>query len=251
VTQRFFSVSLCLCVKHCYTILEMKSILVLISANAEWKAVREFYPEAIYQSGPYGEWFTRSLVARPTGQVKQAVFLHGGWGKIAAAASAEYAIQCFQPELIVNLGTCGGFSGRVERGEILLATETVVYDIIEQMGDAQQALDHYTTHLDLDWLPATLPLPVRRARLVSADRDILPQDITMLRERFDAVACDWESGAIAWVAARHDLRCLILRGVSDLVDEGGGEAYGKLDLFHEQAALILSRLLESLPLWVE
>ena len=28
----------------------------------------------------------------------------------------------------------------------------------------------------------------------------------------------------------HGLRCLILRGVSDLVGEGGGEAYGKLEV---------------------
>ena len=39
------------------------------------------------------------------------------------------------------------------------------------------------------------------------------------------MALDWESGAIAWVAARNQTRCLILRGVTDLVGEAGDEAY--------------------------
>ena len=43
--------------------------------------------------------------------------------------------------------------------------------------------------------------------------------VRRLRDELGAVACDWESGAIAWVAARNHLPCLILRGVSDLVAE--------------------------------
>ena len=51
----------------------------------------------------------------------------------------------------------------------------------------------------------------------------------MLIEKYNAVAADWESGAIAWVAKKNNTRVLILRGVSDLVDDSGGEAYGNLD----------------------
>ncbi len=224
----------------------MKPVLVLISANAEWRSVRERFAGADFQTGPYGEWFEEELAGR------RVVFVHGGWGKIAAAASAEHAILRWQPELVINLGTCGGFAGKVERGEILLADETIVYDIVEQMGDADEALAQYTTHLDLGWLPQPFPLAVRRERLVSADRDIVPQDIPMLVQRFGAVASDWESGAIAWVAARHGLRCLILRGVSDLVDaDSGGEAYGKIELFHQATGRIMGCLLDALPELVE
>ncbi len=114
--------------------------------------------------------------------------------------------------------------------------------IVEQMTDPDEALAHYTTRLALDWLPQPLPGGVVRARLVSADRDILPQDIPYLIERFKVRAADWESGAIAWVAARHGLPCLILRGVTDLVGSEGGEAYGNASLFHEQANRVMQRL---------
>ncbi len=219
-------------------------ILVLISANSEWRAVKAVFPQAKFQPSPYGEWFTH-LYSHLDGD-HEAVFFHGGWGKIAAAASTEYAIQHWQPALVVNLGTCGGFAGQVERGQVLLVEETVVYDIIEQMSDPDEALAHYTTRLALDWLPWQVPGSVVRARLVSADRDILPQDIPYLIERFGARAADWESGAIAWVTARHGLRCLILRGVTDLVGAEGGEAYGNIELFHAQTNTIMRTLVNIL-----
>jgi nucleoside phosphorylase len=38
-------------------------------------------------------------------------FLHGGWGKVAAAGSTQYAIDRWAPARLINLGTCGGFKG--------------------------------------------------------------------------------------------------------------------------------------------
>lgn len=179
------------------------------------------------------------------------IFFQGGWGKISAAASAQWAIDRWQPDLLVNLGTCGGLAGRVDRGEVLLVDRTLVYDIIEQMGDPQAAIDHYTVDLDLFWLREPYPQPVRRGLLVSADRDIYLPDIPMLVERYGATAADWESGAIAWVASRNRTRCLILRGVTDLVSPQGGEAYNALDVFHTGARHVMESLLDSLPAWLD
>jgi adenosylhomocysteine nucleosidase len=178
-------------------------------------------------------------------------YLHGGWGKVSAAATAQQAIDLWQPDLLVNLGTCGGFLGRIQRGTIILVTRTIVYDIIEQMSDPAEAISHYSTDLALDWLPEALPHPVLRGLLVSADRDILLGDIPGLVEKYGAVAADWESGAIAWVAQKNGLRCLILRGVTDLVGPTGGEAYGNLQVFHEATQAVMKTLLEQLPDWLK
>lgn len=219
-------------------------VLALISANSEWRAITSLFPEVKQEPSPYGSWFETRIEATPV------VFLHGGWGKISAAASTQYAISRWNPRLLVNLGTCGGLQGQIEKGEILLVEETLVYDIFEQMGDAEAALATYCTHLDLAWLREPFPAPVRRGRLVSADRDIFSTDVAMLKERYHAVAADWESGAIAWVAGCNNTRCLILRGVTDLVGETGGEAYGQIDVFHEQSRQIMTRLVEELPGWL-
>ena len=190
---------------------------------------------------------------------------HGGWGKISASATAQYAIDHFQPDLLINLGTCGGFEGRISRGTVILVTKTIVYDIIEQMSDPDEAIEHYSTELDLSWLPdgglwtedRVQPSDLHRppstvhGLLVSADRDIVAQDIPMLIEKYGAVAADWESGAIAWVAKKNGVRCLILRGVTDLVSPTGGEAYGNIELFHENTKSVMKKLVAQLPKWLE
>jgi lactoylglutathione lyase len=91
---------------------------------------------------------------------------------------------------------------------------------------------------------------VVRGLLVSADRDIVPSYIPGLVEKYGAVAADWESGAIAWVAKRNGVRCLILRGVTDLVGESGGEAYGNIEIFHENTRVMMKELIGQLPDWL-
>jgi len=69
-------------------------------------------------------------------------------------------------------------------------------------------------------------------------------------KRYGASAADWESGAIAWVAARNQRRCLILRGVSDLVGVDGGEAYSEPSAFVAGTQTVMQQLLDSLPDWL-
>ncbi len=224
-------------------------VVVLISANVEWRCVRTFLPDMPINASPYGEWFSLSLPVN--GKPCPCIFLHGGWGKISAAGSTQYAIDRWSPDLLINLGTCGGFSGDVIPGTILLVTQTLVYDIIEQMSDPLEALAHYTTNLDLSWLKGEPPQPVLRSLLLSADRDLVMEEVQRLRTQFGAVAGDWESGAIAYVAAHNGVRCLILRAVTDVVGPTSAEAYdGTLTLFTERTQDVMRILLEGLPDWL-
>jgi adenosylhomocysteine nucleosidase len=223
--------------------MKTNSSVILVSADAEWRAVQKLFPRSPGLASPYGEYFYHQISSW------QCVFFHAGWGKIAAAASTQYVIDRFHPQLLLNLGTCGGFAGDVDSGEILLVEKTIVYDIIEQMGDFDEHIRHYTTDLDLSWLGEPLPIPVRRTMLVSGDRDLLVEDISSLQQKYQAVAGDWESGAIAWVAKRNDLRLLILRGVTDLVGSIGSPAYGDMNFFETAAFEMMGRLVKSLPGW--
>jgi adenosylhomocysteine nucleosidase len=220
----------------------MKTV-ILISADAEWRVVKELYPNLEIQNSPYGEFADLIL------DIRHLTLFHGGWGKISAAASTQYVIDQFKPELLVNLGTCGGFEGLIERGTIILVEKTIVYDIIEQMTDANEAIEHYSTKLDLSFLPRILPEPILRGLLLSADRDIMADDISALIQKYNAVAADWESGAIAWVAQKNKVKCLILRGVTDLVNPKTGEAYGNYDLFRQRTKEIMRKLFEQFPHW--
>lgn len=216
--------------------------VVIVSADAEWRQVRKLFPQARYQSQPFGEFFAydpRTLVVQ------------GGWGKVSAAASVQYAIDRWHPQNIINLGTCGGIAGRIDRYAIAVATRTVVYDIVEQMGDAQEALHFYSTDTAPDWAGRPWPGKPVATVFLSADRDLLVGDIAGLIAKYDARVVDWESGAIAWTARRNDKRVLILRGVSDLVSTAaGGEAYGNPGAFEDGTGHVMEALFAALPDWL-
>jgi adenosylhomocysteine nucleosidase len=231
--------------------LSIKSeFVVIISANAEWHAVRKYFPDLRIHRSPYGEWFVYRYNELPELE-EDIILMHGGWGKVAGAGSAQYAINRWHPRLIINLGTCGGFEGKIDKGEIILVEKTLIYDIFEQMGDPEEHIRHYATEIDTSWLEEPLPLAVKRTLLISGDRDLFREEIPSLNSKYGAVAGDWESGAIAWVANKNQTQCLILRGVTDLVGENGGEAYGgNVNIYYDCTELIMKKLLEALPLWL-
>jgi adenosylhomocysteine nucleosidase len=220
----------------------MKTV-VLVSAIAEWKAVKPMFPDAKINRFPFGECMDVTL-----GTWNLELF-HTGWGKIASAAAMQYVIDKDFPELIVNLGTCGGFEGLVRQGEIILVDQTYVYDIVELMGNLD-ITTYYASSLDLSWLAEPYPHPARRGLIASADSDLPPDRISFLKQK-GAIAADWESAALAWVARKNNARLLILRGVSDMVSEDGGEAYNNIEVFNERARGIMQRLVEQLPDWLD
>ena len=217
-------------------------IIVLISAIAEWNAVKPLFPDAKIRRFPFGECFDILI------QDEHISFFHSGWGKIASAGSMQYVLDRYAPDLVVNLGTCGGFEGVVNQGDIILVDRTYVYDIVELMGDLD-IVSYYASSLDLSWLTEPYPFPVRRGLIASADSDLPPGKIPFLKSH-DAIAADWESAALAWVAERNHARLLILRGVSDMVSEDGGEAYNNIEIFNERARGIMEQLIEQLPEWL-
>ena len=223
---------------------------VIISANTEWKTVKKMYSSETLNTSPWGEYFFSSVEIKS--KELKVLFFHEGWGKVAASGATQYVIDKFDPKVIINLGTCGGFEGDVERFETILAEKTIIYDIKEAMGDSKEAIADYSTEINLTWLGnENYPVKVKRSLLVSADRDLVPEELAALKSKYNALAGDWESGAIAYVCNKNQRKTLILRGVTDLVSSNKGEAYNNISLFEQRTEMVMKRLIEQLPLWLQ
>jgi nucleoside phosphorylase len=216
---------------------------LLISANAEWNAVKEFLQPSHIHHYLYGECFDFILGNYLVN------LLHTGWGKSASAGAMQYVIDTLHPDITINLGTCGGIGDLVSLDETILVEGTFIYDILDLMDGSNIPDRYYASQLDLSWLPEPFPHPVRRGILASADSDLQPDKIPILKSQ-GALAADWESGALSWVANKNNARLLILRAVSDLVTEKGGEAYGNIELYKERTMRIMGQLLDRLPDWL-
>ena len=213
---------------------------VLLSANAEWAAVKSAFGGLAIEHSPYGEYFFQGIGD------ERVLFFHGGLGKVAAAASTQYVIDHFRPARLINIGTCGGVEGRIGRFDVVVPDKLVIYDIYNAIGDDPDE-GYYVTALDL---PAHFPTPAIRTTLYSADRDLTPATLREIEDRYHPVAVDWESGAIAWVAKRNQTPLLIMRGVSDLISLKKGEAEGNGALWVENTRRIMSALVANLPQWM-
>jgi len=215
---------------------------VVVSANAEWRALKPLFAGAAIQTSPFGEYFFAKVGSQ------RVLFFQGGWGKVAAAGSTQYVIDRFHPARLINLGTCGGVEGRIQRFDIVAVEKVVIYDISETMGDPKAAIARYSTALPL---PAPLPAPAVAVTMYSADRDLTSAGLREIDPLYQPVVADWESGAIAWVAHRNATPLLILRGVTDLVSPERAEAQGNFQLFQENSVRVMRTLVDDLPKWME
>jgi adenosylhomocysteine nucleosidase len=221
-------------------------VVAMISANAEWKIILARFPGEALNDTPYGQWFVHRLGG------EDVVWFHGGYGKVAAAGSTQYAIERWHPRLLVNLGTCGGFGGERKVGDIVLANETYLYDIVEMMGDPDEAIEDFHTRIDVTAWPVRLRGKVAIGPIVSADRDLDPAAVDALHAKFHTSVGDWESSAIAWVAAHNRTRAVILRGVTDLVDAKAGDPTYHVEGAWERASIavmgsLVDLLADALP----
>ncbi len=219
--------------------------VVLISANSEWQAVLDILVPVQVLSSPLGDWFITKI-----GQHK-VVFFHSGWGKTRSAAATQYTINHWQPDLVINLGTCGGLEGHAVLGETLLVTRTVMYDVYERMGDSNRAIDYYRSELDTTWIGNDLPPATRRAAIASADQDIDFQNFSILTEDFGVPAADWESAAIAWTLKVNQVPGLILRSVSDVISPTGSETDGNHALWRSRVKVVMEKSLQNLAFYLD
>ncbi len=228
-----------LVVAGCAAAARPRPVVALISAQAEWAGVRARLPDPVVADTPYGEWLVHRFGDRDV------IFFHGGFGKVAAAGSTQYAITRWHPRLLVNLGTCGGFGPARKVGDFVLASRTIIYDIVEQMGDPDETIRGYSTELDTRAWPASLNDRVAIEPLVSGDRDLVAGELPALAAKYHASVGDWESGAIAWTAHKNATPVWILRAVTDLVDAPGGDpTYGDDAAWQRLAATHMARLID-------
>jgi len=229
------------------TLSKDKLVIILICSKAEWKAVISLYKDRSLHLSPFGEYFE----IKKQDTKKEMIFFQTGCGKVNASAATQYVIDHWNPDLLINLGTCGGFEGEVKVGDVITVNETVIYDILEELGTIGETLESYRTKIDISWIKKT-QIPINLASImVSADRDVVPDDIAELKRKYKAIAADWESGSIAYIADKNNIKCLIQRGVSDIVGDNVKEIYGNYELFEERAALLIKKMVEELNLFFE
>lgn len=192
-------------------------ICIEICSGREWRAIKDILniDNERISKGPLGEYFSASI------DKKEFLFQHSGPTKTRAAACCQLIIDKWQPDLIVNIGSCGGVSKKLKCFDIILAAKTVQYDCHDFMdGKNQIFYEPMVTELDNSWLKLDkIAEPLYQGIIGTADQDLTYQTAFELRKN-EVLAVDWESGAIAKICELNNTKCLILRGITDIPVNG-------------------------------
>ncbi|MDF2630939.1 MAG: putative Adenosylhomocysteine nucleosidase [Symbiobacteriaceae bacterium] len=170
----------------------------------------------------------------------EVIAVRGGVGKVDAAAMAQYAILTWQPDLVVVMGTGGAVDPGLSVLDIVMATHTIIHDIDSGLdGSGDENIRELTTDVEVPVLPPVLPFPVYLGTVLTGDCDVTGRNVERLRARFAGLVADWESGAVARVCKLNNVRCLVLRGVSDTPYTDGQV---QLNSYLENTPVIMARL---------
>ena len=147
----------------------------------------------------------------------------GGIGKVNAAMSAQYFIDRYQPDWIVNAGVAGSFHD-LPIGTVVLAEDFVQHDIDTSAVDGVPGL---IPTLNLTALPTDQPdragailaglgVAFTRGRVATGDVFMTKGDrANDVATEFSPTLCEMEGCAIAQVCLRNQVKFTALKSVSD------------------------------------
>jgi nucleoside phosphorylase len=194
------------------------NLAIQICSELEWKSTK-----AILKIGrdqlrkqTYGEYLNYRVGKH------RSIIYQSGATKTRAAAACQFAIDTWHPDAVISLGTCGGVANNVKRLNIILAKKTFQYDVIQRFGTPSiRFKKDLITNVKISWVDLSrISERLHIGTIASADQDLCTKCRKKLQKE-GVLAADWESASIAKVCELNSIKCLILRGVSD-IPEGRG-----------------------------
>lgn len=163
-----------------------------------------------------------------------------GVAKVNAAMCTQTMILMFKPEAIINTGVAGALNKEINIGDIVVSSSVVHHDanIIEDEGKESGMLfprgtiqfsDESITKIDADKALADRlvegcknidGVKVFYGTVASGEQFISSKVARIeIGEFFNAYCCEMEGAAIGQVCYRNDVPFVILRAISDTIDD--------------------------------
>lgn len=175
-----------------------------------------------------------------------------GVGKVFAAVCTEAMILNYSPEIIINSGVAGGLSETLSVCDAAVAQSAVEHDMdTSPLGDPVGMIsginiinipcDKEASRILIN-TAENLNIHTEYGVIASGDKFISSdKDRRFIKKEFSAIACEMEGAAIAHVCYINNVKCAVLRTISD-----GGDDNAKMDfpVFAKKAAENLSKIIK-------
>jgi adenosylhomocysteine nucleosidase len=174
------------------------------------------------------------------------ILLKSGIGKVNAAMSTSILLEKYNPDLIINTGSAGGFNPNLNVGDIVISTEVRHHDVDVtafgyEYGQVPQLPPAFVADEGLILTAEKAAEEIAGIQTVKgliATGDSFmsdPKKVDFVRTKFQNLqAVEMEAAAIAQVAFQFKTPFVIIRSLSDIA---GKESNISFDQFLGKAAL--------------
>lgn len=190
---------------------------------------------------------------------KEVVLLKSGIGKVNAAVSTTLLMASFDPSVVINIGSAGGFDAQLNVGDVIISDAVVHHDVdVTAFGyDLGQ----------LPSMPAVFPadsaLVEKAQQAVSAvgqvnakvgligTGDVFMHDaerVASVRAAFPSLkAVEMEAAAVAQVCYKFSVPFVVVRSLSDVADKESPASFEEyLTVAAQNSSLMIRAMLRDM-----
>ncbi len=162
------------------------------------------------------------------------VAAHSHFGEISAAANTQFLISEFKADLIINYGVAGAMVDGIDVGEVFVVSHIFHYDFNLIDTDHHYPRGYYPSYgtqylrpsVELLSEVASIIPGIQRVTCMSSDSFIGEYRKRDLSKETNAQICEMECAGVCLTCQKNAIPCLILKSISDAVDEGA-EAFNE------------------------
>lgn len=159
------------------------------------------------------------------------VLLQSGIGKVAAAVGTTILLEIYQPDVVINTGSAGGFDSSLNLGDVVISTEVrhhdadvtaFGYEIGQMAGQpAAFAADEKLMQVAEKALEQMEDKHAVRGLICTGDAFVCTAERQeFIRKHFPSViAVEMEASAIAQACHQFNTPFVVVRAISDVADK--------------------------------
>ncbi len=168
-----------------------------------------------------------------TGQINgvDAVLLQSGIGKVAASIGTTLLLEIYQPDVVINTGSAGGFDSSLNLGDVVISTEVrhhdadvtaFGYEMGQMAGQPAGFLaDEQLMTIAEQALEQMDNKHAVRGLICTGDAFVCTEERqALIRKHFPSViAVEMEASAIAQTCHQFQVPFVVVRAISDVADK--------------------------------
>ena len=199
------------------------TIGIIVATKAELEPFFDVFGEPVFRFPNYSGF---EVMRWDYGSEKPIYLILGGVGELASAASAQYLIDHFGVDGIINYGVAGGLSTSHSAGLVGIV-ERVVHTDFDISLSGKHVVGEYLNSATgpyiypaINFVPDELTEEYAKLTCASADKFIgAGEPKERLRREFNADICEMEAAGIIITCNRNNVPVTFVKAVSDGVDE--------------------------------